>query len=102
MPLDKEGKPILYKPWVNKTKSKNKYWVYVKSNNKKGFKKIGFGYKGMGQFKDKGGHYKSLDHGDRKRRERYLKRAKGIKNKQGELTWKDKNTANYWAVHYLW
>jgi hypothetical protein len=102
MPLDKEGKPILYKPWVNKTKSKNKYCVYVKSNNKKGFKKIGFGYKGMGQFKDKGGHYKSLDHGDRKRRERYLKRAKGIKNKQGELTWKDKNTANYWAVHYLW
>lgn len=102
MPLDKEGKPVLYKPWVNKTKSKNKYWVYVKSNNKKGFKKIGFGYKGMGQFKDKGGYYKSLDHGDRKRRERYLKRAKGIKNKQGELTWKDKNTANYWAVHYLW
>lgn len=102
MPLDKDGKPVLYKPWVNKTKSKNKYWVYVKSNNKKGFKKIGFGYKGMGQFKDKGGYYKSLDHGDRKRRERYLKRAKGIKNKQGELTWKDKNTANYWAVHYLW
>lgn len=102
MPLDKEGKPILYKPWVNKTKSKNKYWVYVKSNNKKGFKKIGFGYKGMGQFKDKGGYYKSLDHGDQKRRERYLKRAKGIKNKEGELTWKDKNTANYWAVHYLW
>ncbi len=66
MPLDKDGKPVLYKPWVNKTKSKNKYWVYVKSNNKKGFKKIGFGYKGMGQFKDKGGYYKSLDHGDQR------------------------------------
>jgi hypothetical protein len=102
MPLDKKGQPILYKPWVNKTKSKNKYWVYVKSDNKKGFKKIGFGYKGMGQFKDKGGYYKSLDHGDKERRARYLKRAKGIKNKKGELTWKDKNTANYWAVHYLW
>ncbi len=102
MPLDKQGKPILYKPWVNKTKSKNKYWVYVKSDNKKGFKKIGFGYKGMGQFKDKGRYYKSLDHGDKERRARYLKRAKGIKNKKGELTWKDKNTANYWAVHYLW
>ena len=102
MPLDKQGKPILYKPWVNKTKSKNKYWVYVKADNKKGFKKIGFGYKGMGQFKDKGGYYKSLDHGDKERRARYLKRAKGIKNKKGELTWKDKNTANYWAVHYLW
>jgi hypothetical protein len=102
MPLDKQGKPILYKPWVNKTNSKNKYWVYVKADNKKGFKKIGFGYKGMGQFKDKGGYYKSLDHGDKERRARYLKRAKGIKNKKGELTWKDKNTANYWAVHYLW
>ena len=102
MPLDKQGNPILYKPWVNKTKSKYKYWVYVKSDNKKGYKKIGFGYKCMGQFKDKGGYYKSLDHGDKERRARYLKRAKGIKNKKGELTWKDKNTANYWAVHYLW
>ena len=33
-------------------------------------------------------HYKSLDHGDQKRRERYLKRAKGIKNKKGELVCK--------------
>ena len=37
----------------------------------------------MGQFKDKGGHYKSLDHGDKKRRASYLARAKGIKNKKG-------------------
>ena len=102
MPRDSKNKPILYKPWVNKTKSKSKYFVYVKSDNKKGFKKIGFGYKGMGQFKDKGGYYKSLDHGDKERRARYLKRAKGIKNKKGELTYKDKNTANYWAVNYLW
>ena len=29
-------------------------------------------------------------------------RAKGIKNKKGELTWKNKNTSNYWSVHYLW
>ena len=80
MPLDKQGKPVLYKPWVNKTKSKSKYWVYVKSDNtEKGFKKIGFGLKGMGQFKDKGGYYKSLDHGDKKRRASYLARAKGIK-----------------------
>jgi hypothetical protein len=100
MPLDKDGKPILYKPWVNKTKSKSKYWVYVKKDGK--VKKIGFGLKGMGQFKDKGGHYKSLDHGDKKRRASYLARAKGIKNKKGELTWKDKNTANYWAIRYLW
>lgn len=102
MPLDKEGKPLLYKPWVNKTKSKSKYWVYVKADNKKGYKKIGFGHKDYSHFKDKIGYYKSKDHNDKERRDRYLKRAKGIKNKKGELTYKDKNTANYWAVNYLW
>ena len=56
----------------------------------------------MGQFKDKGGAYKSLDHGDKKRQASYLARAKGIKNKKGELTYKDKNTANYWSINYLW
>tara|TARA_R110000744_G_scaffold72748_6_gene145871 strand:+ start:1614 stop:1922 length:309 start_codon:yes stop_codon:yes gene_type:complete len=102
MPLDSKGKAVLYKPWVNKSDSKSKYWVYVKSDNKKGFKKIGFGLKGMGQYKDKGKYYKSLDHGDPVRRKSYLSRAKGIKNKKGELTYKDKNSANYWAINYLW
>ena len=92
----------LFKPWVNTTKSRHKYWVYVKSDNKQGYKKIGFGMKGMGQYKDKGGHYKSLDHGDAVRRRSYLARAKGIKNMKGELTYKDKNTANYWSIRYLW
>ena len=85
MPLDKKGKAVLYKPFVNTTNSKSKYFVYVKSDNKKGFKKIGFGQKGMGQYKDKGKYYKSLDHGDIKRRDSYLKRSKGIKNKKGEF-----------------
>ena len=100
MPLNKQGEPILYKPWVNKTKSKYKYWVYVKKDGK--VKKIGFGMKGMQQFKDKIGYYKSLDHNDEERRKRYLARAKGIKDKQGNLTWKDKNSANWWAIHKLW
>ena len=43
-----------------------------------------------------------LDHGDDKRRENYLKRAKGIKNKKGELTYKDKNSANFWSTAVLW
>lgn len=100
MPRDKSGKPILYKPFVNKTKSKNKYWVYVKKDDR--VKKIGFGMKGMQQFKDKLGYYKSLDHNDKERRKRYLARAKGIKNKKGELTWNDKNSANYYSIRYLW
>tara|TARA_R110000803_G_scaffold98573_2_gene166663 strand:- start:12548 stop:12847 length:300 start_codon:yes stop_codon:yes gene_type:complete len=99
MPLDKKGKPILYKPWVSKSKNK-KYNVYVMVGGK--VKQISFGQKGMGQFKDKGGAYKSLDHGDKKRQASYLARAKGIKNKKGELTYKDKNTANYWSINYLW
>ena len=38
----------------------------------------------------------------KEQRKSYLARSKGIKNKKGELTWKDKNTANYWSIHYLW
>lgn len=41
-------------------------------------------------------------HGDEKRRERYLKRAKGIKNKKGELTYLDPFSPNYWSVKLLW
>ena len=72
MPLDKNNKPILYVPWKNTSNSKNKMWVYVKADTKKGFRKS------------------------------YLARAKGIKNKQGELTYKNKNSANYWSVRVLW
>ena len=93
MPIDKNGKEVLYVPWKNKTNSKYKFFVYVKSDNKKGFKKIGFGDKNYQDF---------TQHKDKVRQASYLKRAKGIKNKEGKLTWKDRNTANYWAVHHLW
>ena len=93
MPLDKSGKPILYKPWKNDSKSKNKYWVYVKADNKRGYKKIGFGHKDYGQFKDKLGHYKSLDHGDPERKKSYYAR-------HGKAISKD--TAKYWSHKVLW
>ena len=54
------------------------------------------------QFKDKLGYYKKLDHGDPVRRKSYLARAKGIKNGLGELTWTNKNSANYWSIRTLW
>ena len=69
-------------------------------NGKK--KLIHFGQLPYKHFKDKIGLYKNLDHNDKERRDRYLKRAKGIKNKEGKITWKDKNSANYYAVKYLW
>ena len=94
-----ENKP-LYKPFKYVGKLPYKYSVYVKKNGK--IRKINFGNRKYQQYRDKGGHYKHLNHGDKERRDRYLKRAKGIKNKEGKLTWKDRNTSNYWSVHYLW
>ena len=40
MPRDSKGKPILYKPFKNPGKGFKKFHVYVKSDNKKGYKKI--------------------------------------------------------------
>ena len=80
----------LYKPFKSKAKNK-KFSVYVMKNGKKTL--INFGDSRYEDF---------TQHKDKKRRENYLKRAKGIKDKNGNLTWKDKNTANYWSVHYLW
>ena len=81
---------ILYKPFKSTVKNK-KYSVYVIKNEKK--KLINFGDSRYEDF---------TQHKDEKRRKAYLTRAKGIKNKKGELTWKDKNTANYWSIKFLW
>ena len=82
---------VLYKPFVSKAKNK-KYSVYVKGANDKP-KLIHFGDKRYGQFKDKLGHYKSLDHGDPKRRKAYYSR-------HGAAP--DKNTPKYWSHKILW
>ena len=65
-------------------------------------KKIHFGSRNMQHFKDLTGIWKKLDHLDDKRRKNYLARAKGIKNKKGELTFKNPESANYHAVRILW
>jgi|TARA_R110000803_G_scaffold33008_1_gene72395 hypothetical protein len=80
----------LYKPFKSKVLNK-KFSVYVMKEGKK--RLIHFGDSRYEDFRQ---------HKDEKRRKSYLARAKGIKNKKGELTWKDKNTPNYWSVHYLW
>ena len=46
--------------------------------------------------------YSYLDHNDLKRRESYRKRARGIKNKNGNSTYLDKNSPNYNALKFLW
>ena len=43
-----------------------------------------------------------LIHKDKDRKERYLARAKKIKNKQGELTYTNPESSNFWSVNLLW
>jgi len=65
-------------------------------------KKVHFGNPNYQQFKDKTGIWKSLDHGDPKRRKNYLSRSSGIKNKQGQLTKDIPSSPNYHAIRILW
>ena len=76
----------LYKPIKSERKNK-KFKVLTKSGI------IHFGDKRYEDFRQ---------HKDNKRRENYCKRAKGIKNKKGELTYKKKDSANYWSYNHLW
>ena len=85
----KKNKP-LYKPYKSTSKGK-KGMVYVMKGDKK--RLIHFGDANMEDF---------TQHKDPVRRKSYLARAKGIKNKAGEFTWLDKNSANYYARRYLW
>jgi len=85
----KKTKP-LYKP-VKSTSAWKKGMVYVLKDGKK--RLIHFGDAKMEDF---------TQHKDEKRRKSYLARAKGIKNKNGDFTWLDKNSANYYSVRLLW
>tara|TARA_R110002124_G_scaffold71913_1_gene192352 strand:+ start:2141 stop:2404 length:264 start_codon:yes stop_codon:yes gene_type:complete len=80
---------------ISKVKNK-KYSIRYKG------KLVSFGDKRYQHFRDKIGKYSNLNHNDAVRRTAYLKRAKGIKNKNGELTWKIKGTPNYYSVKMLW
>lgn len=46
--------------------------------------------------------YSNLNHYDEKRRKNYLTRSIGIKDKQGNLTYNNKNSPNYYSIKYLW
>ena len=85
----KDDKP-LYKPFKSSAKGK-KMSVYVMKDGKK--KLIHFGDSQMKDY---------TQHGDKKRRESYLKRSAGIRGKDGKLTADNKNSANYWSRRVLW
>ena len=78
---------------------KNKKYMVSYNNNW-----IHFGDTRYGQFKDKTPLklYSHLNHNDVKRRMNYLQRSKGIKDKNGNLTYLNKNSPNYYSVKYLW
>ena len=86
-------------PQFRKSTRKNKKYDVFYNN-----KWIPFGQNTMEQYFDSTPLklYSHMNHGDPIRRANYLARAKGIKNKSGDLTWKDKNSPNYYSVHYLW
>lgn len=77
----------MYKPFKSKAKNK-KFSVYVIKDGKP--KLIHFGDS-------------RYDHNySKEAREAYDKRSKGIRDGKGRLTYKDKNSANYWARKVLW
>ena len=84
-----EDKP-LYKP-VKSSRESKKGMVYVMKDGSK--RLIHFGDASMSDY---------TKHKDPKRRENYLKRSGGIRDKYGNLTANDKNSANYYARKYLW
>lgn len=65
----------------------SKYYVVYQG------KKIHFGHKDYEDY---------TNHKDEARRASYLKRARGIKDKQGQLTYGDKTKSNFWAINLLW
>tara|TARA_Y100000401_G_scaffold117210_1_gene125138 strand:- start:775 stop:1074 length:300 start_codon:yes stop_codon:yes gene_type:complete len=89
-PVDFKEKKILYKPYLS-DKSNKKGMVYVMKDGKK--RLIYFGDASMEDF---------TQHQDKKRRENYLTRSYGIKDKQGNRTALDKNSANFWSRKILW
>jgi hypothetical protein len=87
-----DNKP-LYKPFKNTGSGKAKYFVYVKTDSG-GKRKIGFGYKGMDDWKS--------GTATKEQRKSFRARMKGIKKKDGSFAYKDKNSRAYWALNFLW
>tara|TARA_R110000737_G_C14606611_1_gene490155 strand:+ start:42 stop:329 length:288 start_codon:yes stop_codon:yes gene_type:complete len=95
MPLNKDGSPILNKPFKGKSTPKSKkFSVYVNSNNKKGYKIIHFGAAGMADFRS--------GTASKAQRKSFRARMMGIKRKDGSYAYKDKTSPAYWSLNYLW
>ena len=89
----------MHKPIFKKSNVRGKKYSVIYNN-----KLINFGDSNMAQYHDSTGLnlYSYKNHEDKKRRESYLKRAKGIRDKNGNLTYLNPNSANYYSINYLW
>ena len=70
------------------SRKNNKYMVTLPSG-----KKVHFGSPKYEDF---------TIHKNKDRRDKYLARAKKIKNKKGEFTYTNPESSNYWSVNLLW
>ena len=86
--LTKKAKKLGAESLNYSTRKNKKYVVTLPSG-----KKIHFG---SSQYPD------YLIHKDEERKDKYLARAKKIKNKQGELTFTNPESSNFWSVNLLW
>ena len=86
--LTKKAKKLGAKSLDYSKRKNNKYVVTLPSGKNLHF--------GSPQYPD------FLIHKDEERKDKYLTRAKKIKNKKGELTCENPESANYWSVNLLW
>jgi len=89
----------LYQPFKSNAKNK-KYSVVVMKDGKRTL--IHFGDTRYDHYKDSIGFFSQMDHKDEKRRKSYLARTKGILDSEGNPTYNNKNSANYYSRRYLW
>jgi len=95
MPRTKDGRPLLNKPFKGKSTPKNKkFSVYVRADNKRGYKVVHFGAAGMDDWRS--------GTASKEQRKSFRARIKGIKRKDGSFAYKDKTSPAYWALNYLW
>ena len=86
--LTKKAKKLGAESLNYSTRKNNKYVATLSRGKKLHF--------GSSQYPD------FLIHKDEERKEKYLSRAKKIKNKQGELTYTNPESSNFWSVNLLW
>lgn len=82
------------------TRPTKKLMVEVMDGNRK--RLIHFGDAKMEHYKDKTGIWSAKDHNDKQRRNNYLARSSGIKDKQGNLTKDNPLSPNYHSRRVLW